>query len=251
RRADLLQTAEKGIAWLRLTARGTAGHGSAVNPDNAVARLAAAMAAIAAHPWPLSLAPTVRALLEGVADLTGLPADLEDPASVQALVDALGPAGRFVGAATSTRANVTSLKAGEKVNVIPAVASGTVDMRPVPGAEQDALRQIRDLAGPGVEVEPIHADRALEAPFAAPLADAMRGALEAADPGAPVLPYMLAGGTDGKALSRLGIVSYGFAPLRLPPGFDFTAMFHGVDERVPVDALRWGAGVLNDFLMRS
>jgi acetylornithine deacetylase/succinyl-diaminopimelate desuccinylase-like protein len=251
RRAYLLQTAEKGIEWLRLVVRGTPGHGSAVNTDNAVGRLAEAMARIAAHRWPLDLTPTVRELLRGVADLTGLKPDLEDPEAVRELIAALGPAGRFVGASTSTLANVTSLEAGGKVNVIPATARGTVDVRPVPGGAGEAMRQVEELAGPGVEVETIHADAALEAPFDGPLVAAMRAALDEADPGAVVWPYMLAGGTDGKGLARLGIQSYGFVPLRLPAGFDFTAMFHGVDERVPVDALRWGATVLDRFLAMS
>jgi acetylornithine deacetylase/succinyl-diaminopimelate desuccinylase-like protein len=251
RRAYLIQTAEKGIAWLRLLARGAGGHGSAVNPDNAAAHLAQAMARIAAHAWPLDLTPTMRALLAGVAELTGLRLDLEDPAAVGALVEALGPAKRFVGASTSTRANVTSLAAGGKVNVIPATASGTVDLRPVPGASRAALAQIETLAGDKVAVEASHTAPALEAPFEAPLVEAMRWALDQADPGAATLPYMLAAGTDAKALAALGISGYGFAPLKLPPEFDFTAMFHGVDERVPVESLRWGAGVLEAFLMRS
>ncbi|MDR2348326.1 MAG: M20/M25/M40 family metallo-hydrolase, partial [Bifidobacteriaceae bacterium] len=250
-RAYLLQTAEKGIAWLRLLARGTGGHGSAVNHDNAAAHLARAMTRIAAQPWPMDLAPTMRALLEGAAQLSGLPLDLADPASVEALVAAFGPARRFVGAATSTRANVTSLSAGDKVNVIPATASGTVDLRPLPGAADSALAQVRALAGDKVEVEAVYTAPALEAPFEAPLVEAMRRALDLADPGANVLPYMLAGGTDGKALASLGINNYGFAPLKLPPEFDFTAMFHGVDERVPVESLRWGAGVLDTFVMGS
>ncbi len=73
-----------------------------------------------------------------------------------------------------------------------------------------------------------------------PLVDRMRSALEAEDPGAKVLPYCLSGGTDNKSFSHLGIRGYGFAPLRLPAGMDFAGMFHGVDERVPVDALEFG-----------
>ncbi|MDR2254180.1 MAG: M20/M25/M40 family metallo-hydrolase, partial [Bifidobacteriaceae bacterium] len=248
RRAYLLQTAEKGIAWLRLVARGTGGHGSAVNSDNAVEHLVGALRRIADHPWPVSLTPTVRALLEGVADLTGVATDLDDPAAVSALIDSLGPARRFVGAATSTRANLTSLAAGDKVNVIPPRACATVDMRPLPGQADDAVATVRALAGPHVTVEPIYRSVALEAPFSGPLVDAMRSALLEADPTAAVLPYMLAGGTDGKSLDRLGIVSYGFSPLKLPSEFDFTAMFHGVDERVPVESVKWGVGVLDSFL---
>ncbi|MDR0594806.1 MAG: M20/M25/M40 family metallo-hydrolase [Bifidobacteriaceae bacterium] len=250
RRAYLLQTAEKGIAWLRLVAKGTPGHGSSVNRDNAVAHLVEALARIAAQPWPVHLTPTVEALLGGVAELTGRPFDREDPRTVDGLLDAFGPARRFAAASAATGLNITSLAAGSKVNVVPRAAQATVDLRPLPGQGESAVAEVVRLAGPKVRVETIHQDVALEAPLDGPLVHAMTAALTAADPDAAVLPYMIAGGTDGKALSRLGIVSYGFAPLLLPPEFDFTAMFHGVDERVPVDALRWGAGVLADFLAR-
>ncbi|MDR3107713.1 MAG: peptidase dimerization domain-containing protein, partial [Bifidobacteriaceae bacterium] len=213
--------------------------------------LVAALARIAAQPWPMHLTSTVEALLRGAADLTGLRFDPEDQQTVAALLDAFGPAKRFVGASAATALNVTSLNAGSKVNVVPRTASATVDLRPLPGQSRAARAEVARLAGPQVQIEPINEDIALEAPIEGPLVSAMKAALAAADPDAATLPYMMAGGTDGKALARLGIVSYGFAPLRLPSGFDFTAMFHGVDERVPVDALRWGVGVLADFLARS
>lgn len=248
RRAYLLQTAEKGIGWLRLVAEGRAGHGSAVNPENAVTELAAAVARIGAHPWPLRLTPTVQALLRGVADLTGLTYDPADEESVDRLVDALGPARRFVGATLRTTVNPTRLSAGYKTNVVPGRATAELDLRFLPGLEAEARSTLAELAGPRVRLEEIHADVALETPFEGDLVDAMVGALVAEDPGAVVLPYTLSAGTDNKSLSRLGITGYGFAPVRLPAELDFTAMFHGVDERVPTDALRFGARVLGRFL---
>ncbi|MEE6280794.1 M20/M25/M40 family metallo-hydrolase [Georgenia sunbinii] len=248
RRVYLLQTAEKGLAWLRLVADGTAGHGSQVNTDNAVTRLAGAVARIGAHSWPRQLTPTVRRLLTGVADLTGLPFDPEDPDGVDALVRALGPASKFVGATLRAGANPTQLDAGYKANVIPGTASAAIDVRYLPGQEESVRRTITDLAGPGVRIEPIHEDIALEFAFEGDLVDHMIAALDAEDPGATVLPYMLSGGTDNKSLSRLGITGYGFAPLRLPADLDFAGMFHGVDERVPVDALKFGTRVLERLL---
>ncbi len=250
RRTYLLQTAEKGLAWLRLVAHGRAGHGSAVNPDNAVTHLAEAVARMGRHRWPIVLTPTVRALLEGVADLTGLPFVPEDPAAVQRLVDALGPAAQFVGATLTSTATPTMLDAGYKVNVVPSQAQALVDGRFLPGQEEAFRATVQELAGPQVEVTTVHADRSLEAPFAGDLVDAMVAALQAEDPGAAVLPYALAAGTDNKSLARLGITGYGFAPLRLPAGLDFPALFHGVDERVPVDALDFGVRVL-DRLLRT
>ncbi|GEL93430.1 M20/M25/M40 family metallo-hydrolase [Cellulomonas composti] len=248
RRAYLVQTAEKGLSWLRLVADGRAGHGSQVTPDNAVTKLAEAVARIGRHPWPLQLTPTVRALLEGVADLTGLPFDPQDPTSVDALVAALGPAARFVGATLRHTTNPTQLDAGYKANVVPGSAQAVVDGRFLPGLEEEFTTTVRELAGPDVRIERVHHDVALEAPTTGALMDAMTDALLAEDPGAAVLPYTLSGGTDNKSLSRLGITGYGFAPLRLPPELDFAGMFHGVDERVSTDALRFGTRVLDRLL---
>jgi len=248
RRAYLLQTAEKGLLWLRMIARGRAGHGSQVNEENAVTALAGAVARIGAFAWPVHLTPTVRALLDGVADLTGLPFDAEDPASIDALLAALGTTRRFVGSTLCTSANPTQLAAGYKANVIPGSAEATLDVRFLPAEEAFADRTLAHLAGPGIAFEDVHRDIGLEAPFSGPLVDAMIGAIDAEDPGAVVLPYMLSAGTDNKSLARLGITGYGFAPLRLPADLDFAGMFHGVDERVPIDALRFGVRTLERFL---
>jgi acetylornithine deacetylase/succinyl-diaminopimelate desuccinylase-like protein len=247
-RAYLLQTAEKGLSWMRLVADGRAGHGSGVSPDNAVTHLAEAVARIGRYAWPLELTPTVRELLRGVADLTGLPLDEDDPQTIDRLVDALGPAQRFVGATLRHTTNPTQLAAGYKANVIPSSAEGTVDGRFLPGREDEFDATVAQLAGEHVRIEHIHHDIGLEAPFSGGLVDAMVDALHAEDPGSTVLPYTLSAGTDNKSLARLGITGYGFAPLRLPAGLDFTGMFHGVDERVPVDALRFGCRVLDRLL---
>lgn len=256
RRAYLLQTAEKGLGWLRLVADGRAGHGSQVNHENAVTELAAAVARIGRHQWPYTLTPTVERLLRGVADLTGLPFDpagtdgsgAVDRAQVDALVDALGPAAKFVGATVRHTANPTQLEAGYKANVVPGRAEASLDARFLPGREAEGMETLRELAGPHVRIEPIHQDTSLEVPFSGDLVDAMVASLHAEDPGAAVLPYTLSGGTDNKSLSRLGITGYGFAPLRLPAELDFAGMFHGVDERVPTDALRFGTRVLDRLL---
>jgi acetylornithine deacetylase/succinyl-diaminopimelate desuccinylase-like protein len=192
----------------------------------------------------------VRTLLQGDADLVGLRFDPEDESSIDVLLAALGSASRFVGATTRNTANPSGLTSGYKANVIPGHAEATLDGRFLPGQEDEFLATLARLAGPDVTLEHIHRDVALEVPFSGGLVDAMVGALAAEDPGAVVLPYMLSAGTDNKSLSRLGIAGYGFAPLRLPAELDFAGMFHGVDERVPVDALRLGVRVL-DRLLRA
>jgi acetylornithine deacetylase/succinyl-diaminopimelate desuccinylase-like protein len=248
RRAYLLQTAEKGLAWLKLIADGTAGHGSQVNTDNAVTRLAGAVARIGAHSFGRSLSPTVHALLDGVAELTGTSFDPQDEGSVDALVAALGPASKFVGATLATNANPTQLGAGYKANVIPGSAEAVIDVRFLPGQEEATMATLAQLAGPGVRFEDVQRNIALEVPFTGDLVAAMVAALDTEDPGAVVLPYMLSGGTDNKSLARLGITGYGFAPLLLPPELDFAGMFHGVDERVPVSSVQFGVRVLSRFL---
>lgn len=240
-RAYLLQTAEKGIAWLRLHAQGRAGHGSVPNHENAIVRLSEAITRISTHPWPREYVASVRQLLDGLSDLTGVAWTDED---AEELLGHLGGAQGFVRGTLQDTANVTMASAGYKHNVIPQGATAAVDCRFLPGHEESLMATIRELAGEHVEVEVVHRDIALDAPFDGPLVEAMTAALLAEDPDARVLPYCLSGGTDNKALSKLGITGYGFAPLRLPADLDFAPMFHGIDERVPVDALDFGARVL-------
>lgn len=247
RRAYLIQTAEKGLQWLRLIAHGTAGHGSLVHQDNAVTYLAEALARIGTYAWPLDITPTVEALLRGVADLTG---EMYEPTPevVARLIAQLGSAARLVEPTVRNTSNPTQLNAGYKANVIPNVATGVVDTRFLYGQQEEVLAQVEQLCGPQVKVEPIVTDIALESPFSGPLVDAMIASLHAEDPGAPILPYALSGGTDNKHLHRIGITGYGFAPLQLPPDLDFPSLFHGVDERVPIDGLRFGVRVLERFI---
>jgi acetylornithine deacetylase/succinyl-diaminopimelate desuccinylase-like protein len=244
-RLYLLQTAEKGINWLRLVAHGRAGHGSQINDDNSITKLAQAVTRIGAHQWPLDITPTVRQFLDGLTEATGVPFDPDNPAD---LIGRLGTMARFVGATLQDTANPTLLKAGYKHNVIPQTAEAYIDSRFLPGHEESVLATIKELAGDGVDVELFHRDVSLETPFEGRLVDAMVGALHTEDADARVLPYCLSGGTDNKALSLIGIRGYGFAPLQLPPDLDFAGMFHGIDERVPLDALRFGTRVLGRFL---
>jgi len=243
RRAYLLQVGEKALIWIRLRARGRAGHGSRVHPDNAVTRLAEAVAALGRTEWPVRLTATTHAMLGGLRELAD--SDEVDP---DILAASTGPAEGFIRSTLRTTANPTGLAAGYKHNVIPDVAEALIDVRTLPGAEDEALADIRRIVGDDIEVEIVVRDIGLEVPFEGDLVDAMIAALGRADPGVPVIPYLMGGGTDNKALAGLGIDGYGFAPLRLPADLDFTGMFHGVDERVPMDALLFGQRVLTDLL---
>jgi acetylornithine deacetylase/succinyl-diaminopimelate desuccinylase-like protein len=246
-RLYLIQTAEKGISWIRLTAQGRPGHGSMVHDDNAVTRLCDAVARLGQHRFPIQVTPTVRAFLEQVSELLGIELDLDNP---ELAVAKLGPVARVVGATLRDTINPTMLQAGYKENVIPSRATGVVDGRVLPGREEGFLDQVRELVGPDIEAEYIHHGRAVETTFDGALVDAMASALREVDSGARPVPYMLSGGTDAKAFARLGIRCFGFSPLRLPPNLDFTSLFHGIDERVPVEGLRFGVAVLDRFLRR-
>ncbi|MEV4249044.1 M20/M25/M40 family metallo-hydrolase [Streptosporangium canum] len=245
-RLYLIETAQKGLAWMRLVAGGTAGHGSMLNSDNAVTEVAKAVARLGSHEWPLNLTPTVRRFLSEVADAFGLPFDPEDPAPI---IEAIGPLARFVGATLRHTTNPTMLAAGYKANVIPGQASAVVDGRFLPGLEEEFLSTVDELLGPDVRREYITHDIALETTFDGELVESMIAALKAEDPTARAVPYCMSGGTDNKTFfADLNIRGFGFVPLRLPAEMDFAAMFHGVDERVPVDALRFGTRVLDRLL---
>ena len=247
RRLYLIETAEKGLLWMRLTARGRAGHGSMIHDDNAVSAIAAAVARIGSHQFPVVLTESVAAFLVAVAEETGYSFDIDSP-DLEGAIAKLGPIARLVGATLRDTANPTMLKAGYKANVIPATAEAVIDCRVLPGRQAAFEREIDELIGPGITREWISALSSYETSFDGDLVDAMNAALLVADPEARIVPYMMSGGTDAKAFAELGIRCFGFVPLRLPPELDFAALFHGVDERVPVDALQFGARVLENFL---
>jgi acetylornithine deacetylase/succinyl-diaminopimelate desuccinylase-like protein len=244
-RLYLVQTAEKGMAWMRLRASGRAGHGSMLNDDNAVTTLCRAMTSLGEHRFPVRVTDTTRAFVAELSDALGV--DL-DPYDLDGLRRVLGPLARIVGATLTNTVNPTMLDAGNKVNVIPGEAIGHVDARFLPGYEEEMFATIDQILGDRVVREFVVHDIALETSFDGPSIDAMAAALRAEDPAARAIPYTLSGGTDAKAFSTLGIRCYGFAPLRLPPTLDFGALFHGVDERVPLDGLQFGVRVLDRFL---
>ncbi|WP_250568521.1 M20/M25/M40 family metallo-hydrolase [Streptomyces sp. CJ_13] len=240
---------ERGTAWLKLTARGTVGHGSKPNRANAVTRLAAAVSRIGAYEWPVRLTGTVAACLTELAAQQGLSVDPRArDFDLDGFLDKLGPAAVLVEATVRNSANPTMLSAGYKLNVIPGEATAHVDGRMLPGGEAEFIATLDELTGPDVRWEFHHREVALEAPVDGRTYAVLRESVERFDPGARVVPFCMAGGTDAKQFSRLGITGYGFSPLRLPPGFDYWSLFHGVDERVPVDALHFGVRVLDHAL---
>lgn len=247
RRLYLIETAEKGLSWMRLTARGPAGHGSMVHDQNAVTAVAEAVARLGRHRFPMVLTDTVAQFLAAVSEETGFEFDVESP-DVEGAIEKLGPTARMLKAVLYDTANPTMLKAGYKANVVPAIAEAVVDCRILPGRKAAFEAEIDELIGPDVTREWIRDFSSYETSFDGDLVDAMNAAVLALDPDGRTVPYMLSGGTDAKSFARLGIRCFGFSPLRLPPDLDFSALFHGVDERVPIDALRFGTDVLAHFL---
>lgn len=247
-RLYLIETAEKGMHWMRLTVDGTAGHGSMTNDDNAITELSEAVARLGRHKWPVRVTKTVRAFLDELSDALGTELD---PENMEETLAKLGGIARMIGTTLRNSAAPTMLGAGYKVNVIPGQATAHVDGRFLPGHEEEFLADLDRILGPRVRREDVHADKALETDFDGRLVDAMQLALGAEDPIARAVPYMLSGGTDAKSFDDLGIRCFGFAPLKLPPELDFAGMFHGVDERVPVDGLKFGVRVLDRFLDAS
>jgi acetylornithine deacetylase/succinyl-diaminopimelate desuccinylase-like protein len=245
KRLYFIEAAQKGIHWMELTALGRAGHGSMMNDENALTAISEAVAKIGKHQWPQRYTKTVKILFEKIAQATGKPFN---PNDLRPLLKEIGPTERMIGATLQNTANPTMLEAGYKANVIPGSASAVIDGRFLPGYEDELNETIRNIIGPDIAIETISRDIALEVDFEGDLVEAMCAAIVKFDPEGIPVPYLMSGGTDNKALSELGIIGYGFSPLRLPADLDFMALFHGVDERVPISGLHFGVNVLKEFL---
>ena len=245
KRLYFVEAAQKGIHWMKLTAHGRAGHGSMMNDENALTSIAEAVAKIGRYEWPQRYTKTVKALFSKIAQVTGKKYDESD---LRPLLSEIGPTARMIGATLQNTANPTMLEAGYKANVIPGSASAVIDGRFLPGYEDELNKTIREIIGPDIAIETISRDIALEIEFEGDLVEAMCKAITTFDPEGIPVPYLMSGGTDNKALSELGIIGYGFSPLQLPADLDFMALFHGVDERVPISGLEFGVKVLENFL---
>jgi acetylornithine deacetylase/succinyl-diaminopimelate desuccinylase-like protein len=248
KRVYVIETSQKGIEWMKLTATGVASHGSVINDKNAVTRLADAVAKVGNYQWPQRITKTNEIFFRKIAELSGKEFD---PNNLQPLLDEVGSMSKMIGATLNNTANPSMLEAGYKANVIPQSASAVVDGRTLPGYESELLDTIKNLVGEHVAVESLVSDIPLEVEFGGALVDAMMDAIKAEDPDGIPIPYLLSGGTDNKALAKLGILGYGFSPLKLPADLDFVGLFHGIDEKVPIDSLQFGARTLHHFLVNA
>lgn len=252
-----IQVAEKGVVWTRATYRGSPGHGSMPDPDGAVIRLAEAIAKLGKKRLPMHPHPVVERFVEGLAKALPFPQKqalgrLTTPQIAGLILDYLvkdPDQRRSFGAMLANTASPTVVRAGNKVNVIPGRASVEIDGRTIPGQSELAfLAELREVLGPDAEIEVMHSLPAVETDATTPLYGHLEAMLRKHDPLGEPLPYMVVGFTDAKAYSRLGTHCYGFTPLKFDPtlGVSFQKMYHGHDERVPVEGLRWGFDVLYD-----
>jgi acetylornithine deacetylase/succinyl-diaminopimelate desuccinylase-like protein len=252
-----IQVAEKGAVWMKLRTSGRPGHGSMPRENNAVAKIGAAVAKLAATRLPQHRTAVVDRYLRAVAKTQKFPASLllphmHRPAVAKFLLKQVPDKGvaAALAAVLSNTAVPTMLRGGNKTNVIPGFAEAWVDGRSLPGqTAQDLIREMKDIIGHDFEVELERDMPPVEIDPQSPLWDLMVAGLKKHDPEGIAVPYLAPGFTDAKSWSRLGTRCYGFMPLRFPDdGTRFTDLFHGHDERIPVDGFTWGVQVLYDVV---
>ncbi|MBI2346729.1 MAG: M20/M25/M40 family metallo-hydrolase [Deltaproteobacteria bacterium] len=255
-----IQVAEKGIVWLKIIARGTPGHGSKPHADMAVAKLAHAAARLARRRLPAHVTPPARAFLQALAQCYPWPRrwllqSLAHPAIARFIAPLL-PLNAMTAYPLAMLANTacpTGLHAGvqDAVNVIPSEASVYVDGRILPGQTLDGLLgELKHLVGPGFEYEVLRAHESTAQLADTPLFHTIRQVVEATDPGARAVPFLLTGMTDAYFYKRLGITTYGFQPLKCPADYDLAAQAHAHDERIPVEGFHWGVKTYYEVVKR-
>lgn len=255
-----IEVAEKGVAWMKARVTGEPGHGSMPRRDSAVVKMSEAIARLGKEGLPRHSSAEVRAFVDELA--SHLPPPVR-PLVKMLASPRLGPYAlnlipdpsvrRGFSALLGNTASPTILRAGNKTNVIPGVAEAEIDARILPGqTEEDVLREIREVLGPGVELDVFHSFApTVTQPKESALYSAIHDVMAERAPGDPVVPFVLTAFTDATAFTRLGARWYGFAPVRLPPGMRFADMFHGHNERIPVDGLAWGTETLYEVVRRT
>jgi acetylornithine deacetylase/succinyl-diaminopimelate desuccinylase-like protein len=249
------------VLWLKARVEGQAGHGSMPRDDNAVVRLSEALARIGRARLPLHVGEPVRRFVREMAASQPFPARSVLPLILNERVSALvidklvpEPSNRRVfHALLRNTASPTVVRAGDKTNVIPGVAEAELDGRIALGStDAELLAELRAVAGPDVRFEVIDSGPPVSTSPDTELFALLARVVADHDPGAVAVPYVIPGFTDARAWSRLGIRCYGFSPVRFDPAHDvkFAELYHGDDERVPVDGLRFGLRMLADAVLR-
>lgn len=252
-----IQVAEKGVIWLKVRAHGRTGHASAPQDDNAVVHLARAIDRLATNGLPYHLCNATDGFLEAASvGLNGsfgeALARMRSPQEADSILKTILRDHKLrpiFNAMLHNTATPTCLNAGYKTNVIPGTAEVTIDGRNLPGYDTDQfLAELKAVMGPDLDYEVELEAPPIQTPHDTALYKLMANTLQRYEPGAIVVPNMMAGATDAKYLAPLGVPTYGFSPLKLPAGFDYMSLFHAHNERVPVESLTWGLRVFYDVI---
>jgi acetylornithine deacetylase/succinyl-diaminopimelate desuccinylase-like protein len=248
-----IQVADKRFCWMKLILRGPGGHASTPIRGGIMARLAKLLHNIDQHRLPVHVTPVVRQILESIAEAVSSPLNsaflqLLDPALTDVVLDHFGPPGSMFDAMLHNTVNATVVQGGEKINVIPSEIILKLDGRLLPGyTSDDMVAELRPIIGDDIELEIIRYDPATSEPDMG-LFDTLAGILRKADPDAIPVPLLLTATTDAKHFARLGIQTYGFTPMNLPEEFIFFNLIHAADERIPVEAVNFGANAVYNAL---
>jgi acetylornithine deacetylase/succinyl-diaminopimelate desuccinylase-like protein len=250
RRFYPIQVAEKQICWLKATIRGAGGHGAMINRNGTMARLGRFLSDLDSTRLPLHVTPVAREMLERIAAELSEPygeqmRSLLRPELADDVLARLGPAARTTEPLLRNTVTATIVRAGEKINVVPAEVEVELDGRALPGfGPDDVIGELQEAVGDDVELELVRYDPGPPEPDLE-LFETLAGILRELEPGATPVPLLQIGVTDARFFSRLGIQTYGFLPMRLPEGFDFLPLIHAADERVPADALEFGVEAIS------
>jgi len=255
RRFYPIQISEKQICWLKTTFRGPAGHGSLPVRGGAMAKLSRFLQRLDKRRLPVHITPPARLMFSAMASALGgisglMLGQLLNPGLTDRVLNLLGERGHLFDPLLHNTVSPTILHASNKINVIPSEVSVELDCRLLPGFQPDDLiREIRQIVDDPIEIDVIRYDPGPTEPDMG-LFNTLSGILKAADPDGTPVPLLLSGATDGRFFSRLGIQTYGYLPMPLPEGFNFTQTIHAADERIPINAVEFGTNAIYQALQR-
>jgi acetylornithine deacetylase/succinyl-diaminopimelate desuccinylase-like protein len=250
-----IQVLEKQSSTIQTTLRGPAGHGALPMRGGAMAKLGSMLHSLDTRRLPAHIVPVMDLMIKGLAGamqepLQSLLLQLLNPARTDEILDMLGGLGQTLDALLHNTVNATVVQGGEQINVIPGQITVKMDGRLLPGfTPEEALAELQTVIGDEAELEVTYFDPgSAQADMA--LYETLAEILREDDPAGLPIPYMLPGVTDGRFFSRLGIQTYGFLPVSLPEGFNFTSTIHAADERIPVEAMHAGTNAVYKVLQR-
>ncbi len=259
KRIYLIQVAEKGVCWVKVRAKGRAGHASMPHSDNSIIHLMKAINRLTTQGMPHHLCEAVSGFIDSasaaVGGVTGIALrSLKSPLASRIIFNTVlkdHDLRSNLYAMLHNTATPTRLNAGYQTNVIPSEAEVTIDGRTLPGFNTESfLRELKSVLGELLDYEVIMESPPIQTRHDTELFETMSNTLKRHDPQAHVVPYMMSGATDAKYLAPLGIPTYGFTPIQMPPDLKFVELFHAHNERAPVAGLGWGTGVLYEVVAK-